>query len=69
MRRSARAVIEDTYRHALAAGDRHIAFLDGFLLFDGPMRDSCTVDGCHPNDLGMMRMGTKMAGALMALLP
>ncbi len=64
-----RAVIEDTYRHALAAGDRHIAFLDGFLLFDGPMRDSCTVDGCHPNDLGMMRMGTKMAGALMALLP
>ena len=63
-----RTVILDTYQHALAAGDRHVAFLDGFMLFDGPMRDSCTVDGCHPNDLGMMRMGAKMAGALSALL-
>lgn len=51
-----REVILDTYRHAKAAGDRFVWFVDGASLFDGPCRDSCTVDGCHPNDLGFFRM-------------
>ena len=45
------------------------AFLDGQQLFDGPMRDACTVDGCHPNDLGFYRMAMAMYPVLKMLLP
>ena len=51
-----RAIVRATYDHARANGDERVAFIDGSTLFDGPMRDSCTVDGCHPNDLGFWRM-------------
>jgi len=37
-------------------GDENVYFIDGETLFEGPLRDSCTVDGCHPNDLGFFRM-------------
>lgn len=37
-------------------GDERVAFIDGADLFAGDMRDNCTVDGSHPNDLGFMRM-------------
>ena len=43
-------------------------FLDGERLFDGPMADSCTVDGCHPNDLGFYRMAMAMYPLLKELL-
>lgn len=59
-----RAVIEETYRRALAQGDERVAFLDGGRLFDGEMPDSCVVDGVHPNDLGFLRMAAHMAPVL-----
>lgn len=59
-----RAAIRATYEQAVAEGDKNIAFIDGSTLFDGPMRDSCTVDGCHPNDLGMFRMAQVIGGEL-----
>lgn len=51
-----KAIIKETYLQALAAGDRRVYFVDGLLLFGTSDRDACTVDGCHPNDLGFYRM-------------
>ena len=51
-----RAVIRATYEHAVAAGDKRVYFIDGETLFGGEGRCECTVDGCHPNDLGFYRM-------------
>lgn len=51
-----REIIRATWEHAAAAGDRHVRFLDGELLFGAEERDACTVDGCHPNDLGFYRI-------------
>lgn len=49
-------VVKATYDKAVAGGDRHVFFVDGRTLFGITDRDACTVDGCHPNDLGFLRM-------------
>lgn len=51
-----RDVIYQTYIEALKNGDGRVYFVDGFQLFGGDRRYDCTVDGCHPNDLGFFRM-------------
>ena len=51
-----RNVILKTYTDALDAGDKNVWFVDGERIFDGPFRDSCTVDRNHPSDIGHMRM-------------
>ena len=51
-----REIIRTTYRNAVERGDRNVYFIDGKILFGRKMRDACTVDGCHPNDLGFYRM-------------
>lgn len=63
-----RNAVYATYRKAKEAGDDNVYFIDGELLFAGDFRDSCTVDGCHPNDLGFYRMGQvigKVVGELL----
>lgn len=54
--RARRDVILQTYENALAAGDRHVYFVDGESLFGHSDRDMCAVDGCHPTSLGFLRM-------------
>ncbi len=51
-----RNVILATYAHALEAGDAHVWYVDGEQLFGKSDHDMCTVDGCHPNDIGFLRM-------------
>lgn len=51
-----RDIIRATYEHAMKIGDLNVYFIDGETLFGNKMRDACTVDGCHPNDLGFYRM-------------
>lgn len=51
-----RAIIYATYQNAQASGDKRVWFVDGATLFGTQDRDACTVDGCHPNDLGFYRM-------------
>ena len=51
-----REIIRRTWRHAADSGDRNVWFIDGETLFGKDMYDACTVDGCHPNDLGFYRM-------------
>ena len=55
-----RDIIQDTFRQARANGDKNIYYIDGEGIFRGPDRDSCTVDGCHPNDIGMMKIADAM---------
>lgn len=53
-------VIRKTYVIAKSEGDENVWFLPGNKLFEGICWDSCTVDGCHPNDLGFYRMAMAM---------
>ena len=67
-----RAVIYSTYMYAKNAGDDKVWFVDGEKLFDshGHVADrlACTVDGCHPNDLGFHRMATTIYPVLKEVL-
>lgn len=63
-----RAVIRRTYENACRAGDRHVAFIDGETLFAGDRRWDCTVDRCHPNDLGFYRMAAVIGPVLRSLI-
>ena len=51
-----KAVIYESYQKALANGDKHVRFIDGATLFGDVDAHECTVDTCHPNDLGFYRM-------------
>ena len=63
-----RAVIMESYRKALAAGDKNVYFLDGSAFFTGAEREACTMDGTHPNDLGLYRMAKGMEHLLRRIL-
>jgi len=63
-----RAVILGTYQNALSAGDNNVYFLDGESFFGAFGREMCTVDGCHPNDLGFFRMAEAVYGLLQKIL-
>ena len=58
-----RGVIKKTYLRAIAEGDKNVYFIDGGTFF-GKERNACTVDGCHPNDLGFIRMANKIGAVL-----
>ncbi len=58
-----REVIINTYNNALHRGEK-VIFVDGYSLFAGELREECTVDGCHPNDLGMARMADVIGKAV-----
>lgn len=49
-------IIKETYEIAKANGDKNVYFIPGDEIFKIFGNDSCTVDGCHPNDLGFMCM-------------
>ena len=51
-----RFTILKTYMEAMESGDKNVYFCDGKAMFTDAHRDSCTVDCCHPNDLGHYRM-------------
>lgn len=63
-----REIIRTTYNNAAAAGDKNVYFIDGETLFEGNCRDSCTVDGCHPNDLGFFRMAEVIGNVMEPLI-
>lgn len=59
-----RDIIRKTWQNAIARGDKNVYFVDGETLFAGDLRDSCTVDGTHPNDLGFFRIYSKILPVL-----
>ncbi|MBR3692822.1 MAG: SGNH/GDSL hydrolase family protein [Clostridia bacterium] len=64
-----RAVVFKTYENALRGGDKKVAFVDGQAHFTGIYADCATVDGCHPNDYGFVRMAQSIGGAVEKFLP
>ncbi len=61
-------VVRATYETALAEGDKNVYFVPGNTLFEGDDWDACTVDGCHPNDLGFQRMAKRIEQELKKFL-
>ena len=50
--RKRRDAILRNFNEGIANGDKNLYFIDGETFFRAPYRESCTVDGIHPNDLG-----------------
>lgn len=63
-----RKIIMESYIKALASGDKNVYYIDGDSLFAGNEYDTCTVEGCHPNDLGFYRMAQGMLPVLKEIL-
>ena len=61
-------IILNTYRYGMSRGDKYLYFVDGEQLFGSVERDACTVDGCHPNDLGFYRMALEILPTLRKVL-
>ena len=59
-----RDIIAASYERARAEGDENVYFIDSKVHFATFNADECTVDGCHPNDLGF----TRMAEALISVI-
>lgn len=63
-----RDIIYKTYMNARSRGDQNVYFIDGKRLFMINNRDASTVDGCHPNDAGFVRMAEVIAGTIDSIL-
>ena len=61
-------IIRKTYLIAKSEGDEKVWFLPGTKIYEGDHWDTCTVDGCHPNDLGFYRMATAIEPYLREML-
>ncbi|MBP3369715.1 MAG: hypothetical protein J6L85_03080 [Clostridia bacterium] len=59
-----RDVIFNSYQKAIASGDKNVYFIDGASIFRGPYENMCTVDSCHPNDLGFALMADAITAEL-----
>lgn len=62
------AVIAESYAAGIAAGDQNLYLVAGNGFFPGDTADDCTVDGCHPTDLGFYFMAQGLAPLLERLL-
>lgn len=49
-------IILKTYMKAIEEGDKNVYYIDGSTVFGTEDQDGCTVDNCHPNDLGFYKM-------------
>ncbi len=58
------AAILKTYENAIAAGDKNVYYIDGSKIFDEDEAFGCTVEGCHPTDLGFYFMAKAVAKVL-----
>ena len=62
-----RKVVLDSFHKAVDNGDKNVYFIDGESFFAGELEDCCTVDGCHPNDLGFSKMADVIGNCLAKL--
>ncbi len=59
-----RKIIEETFEFALKSGDKNISFIDGKTFYPEETYGFCSVDGCHPNDLGYYFMAKRFSGEI-----
>lgn len=65
---SRRDAVYNTYKIAVSQGDKNVYFIDGNTLFGDIDKDLCTVDTCHPTDLGIYRMAQKIENVIASVL-
>lgn len=61
---SRREVVYESFCRARANGDKNVYYIDGASIFRGPYQNMCTVDSCHPNDLGFALMADAITAEL-----
>lgn len=61
-------LIKQTYLNAKANGDENVYFISGDTFFEAYDNGLCTVENCHPNDLGFMLMAKKVYPVLKQML-
>ncbi len=61
------SIIRKTYEYALSQG-HNTRLIPGKLFFAGEYAHNCTVDGCHPNDIGFFRMASVIAPVLAEMM-
>lgn len=59
-----KSIIYKTYKNALDRGDKNVYFIDGQTIYNEVDGQYCTVDGCHPNDLGFWCMANSICDVL-----
>ncbi len=59
-----RRIIMKSYEQALKLGDKNVSFVDGKKIYPKDVSPFCSVDGCHPNDLGYMYMAKAFSKAI-----
>lgn len=57
-------VIRNTYENAVKAGDQNVYFIHGDDIYAPVGKEYCTVDKCHPNDLGFFCMAEIIGKAI-----
>lgn len=63
-----RTIVMQTYINAINAGDKNVYFIDGSQFFNVNEGDCCVADGCHPTDLGFMRMADVIGNQIDTIL-
>ena len=63
-----RNVVYQTYMKAFQENPLKAGFIDGYSLLGADYRDCCTVDSCHPNDAGFMRMAEIIGNEIQRML-
>ena len=63
-----RDIILRSYLSAREAGDENVYFIDGLSFHIYPHRDEMTVDSCHPNDAGFIRMADAIGTVIQIIL-
>ena len=63
-----REIVRRTYDNAISSGDKNVYFIDGETFFGDKDRSLCTVEKCHPTDLGFMKMAEVVYPVLKSIL-
>ena len=61
-------VIYRTYKNAVDSGDKNVYFINGYEMYRPVGEEYCTVDDCHPNDLGFWCMANSIEKVLAEIL-
>ena len=62
------AIVRATFDRAKEEGDENVYFINGGEFFPETERGNCTVDGCHPTDLGFYFMAKRVREVVEPLL-
>ena len=59
-----RDIIMQSYLKARSLGDENVYFIDGLSFNAAAHQYDMTLDGCHPNDVGFVRMAESIGAVI-----